>query len=424
MTEPRSANEPAPRRKKLLSFIFICIFQAANFISYNHVYSFLPLYNEERNISTAWTGGILAGNQLGFFFGPIFLGPILLSKFSTRVLLSATAICTGSCTMLFSLLDLVNKSGVFKALALLGRILIGFIGGCLNVFIFAALVAIYPERVGVVTAIGEAVLNGAVACAPFIGAILYSSGGFKPAFIVPGAIAFASAFPTIVIPNLRRESNEDEKDSVSAGKLWNLFDPWLLFPLWHLACSQILNVYHMPLLPLYAEEAFGADVVWSGTAQLVGSAAVCVSSPLLGMLIDRFGPYKMLLASCFSIPLVYICIGPLPLLSFISQSKAQLMISLAFLGIAIPMACIAALPVMFDVYRSKNQGDLPTWASNSLVSLYCAAYPLGLTIGSTVSGFIAPYASFGWSTGVLGLMLIAESLLCTGYCVRLMMQSR
>ena len=324
--------------------------------------------------------------------------------------------------MLFSLLDLVNNSEVFKALALLGRILIGFIGGCLNVFIFAALVAIYPDRVGVVTAIGEAVLNGAVACAPFVGAILYSSDGFKLAFIVPGAIAFASAFPTMAIPKLRRGSSED---TVSAGKLRTLLiDPWLLFPLWHLACSQILNVYHMPLLPLYAEAAFGADVVWSGTAQLVGSAAVCVSSPLLGMLIDRFGPYKMLLASCISIPLVYICIGPLPLLSFISPSKVQLMISLALLGIAIPMACIAALPVMFDVYRSKNKGDLPTWAANALVSLYCAAYPLGLTIGSTVSGFIAPYASFGWSTGVLGLMFIAESILCTGYCVRLIRQSR
>ena len=187
-----------------------------------------------------------------------------------------------------------------------------------------------------------------------------------------------------------------------------------------LAFGQILMTYHMPLLSVHAEHMFGADVVWSGTVQLVSSAVVCISSPLLGMLIDKFGPCKMLLASCVSVPVVYVCVGPLPLLSFLSPSRTQLFTSLAFLGLAVPMACVSALPVMFDVYRAKNHGDLPTWVPNFLVPLYCAAFPVGIFIGSTVSGFVAPYASFGWSTGMLGLIFIVESIVCTIYCFKVM----
>ena len=34
--------------------------------------------------------------------------------------------------------------------------------------------------------------------------------------------------------------------------------------------------------------------------------------------------------------------------------------------------------------------------------------------------FIEPYASFGWSTGSLGLIYIAQSLICIIYCINVM----
>ena len=54
---------------------------------------------------------------------------------------------------------------------------------------FAALVAIYPHRVATVTALAETVLNGALAVGPFVGGILYATGGFKLAFFVPGTLS-------------------------------------------------------------------------------------------------------------------------------------------------------------------------------------------------------------------------------------------
>ena len=418
-SEPTSTLDTA--RRKLITFVCICVFTTVIFLNFNLPYSFLPLYNEERNITTDWTGVILGSCSIGLIFGPIFLATFLLTKFTTPVVMSASASCLGVCTLLFALLDFVHNLTVFKLLAVLLRFLIGVLGGLINTTIFAALLAIYPDKVGVVTSIGEAVLNGGMACAPFVGAVLYSSSGFKLAFIVPGALVLVSAVLAFCFPNIRKNDHKETEEANLATKNWSTFlDPWLLFPLWHLAFAQILWSYHMPLLSVHSEHMFGAGVVWSGTVQLVSTAVLCISSPLIGMLVDKFGPCKMMLASCVSLPVVYVCVGPLPLLSFLSPSTTQLLTSIAFLGLAVPMACVSALPVMFDVYRAKNHGDLPTWVPNFLVPLYCAAFPVGIFIGSTVSGFVAPYASFGWSTGMLGLIFIVESIVCTIYCFKVM----
>ena len=408
----KPAPTPQSPRGKLISFISVCVFLTITFVNFNLPVAFLPFYSEERNISSGWTGLILGSTHLGLILGPVFLAGLLLTKFSTPVLMCACACCTGTFTLLFALLDFVPNLAVFKPLALLDRFLVGVFGGCLNVTVFATLVKIYPDNVGVVTAIGEAVLNTAVASSPFIGAILYAWSGFIVAFIVPGAIMVVSALPVLRVPDFHSVTDGDKDAS---GKMSSLMDPWLLFPLWHLASSQILMSYHMPLLPVYAEHTFDAGVVWSGAVLLTATAVVCVASPILGVLIDKFGPCKMMLASCVSLPVVYVCVGPLPLLP-LSPSRTQLILSLAFLGVSVPMACISALPITFDIYRARNNGNLPTWVTNSLIALYCAAYPVGLTIGSTVSGFIAPYASFAWSTGTLGLMYTVESAFCAVFC--------
>ena len=319
-------------------------------------------------------------------------------------------------------MDLVKEAEelAYTVISIISRFASGVFGGVMHIAIFAAYVAIYPEYVATVTSVGESVVNGAVAFGPFLGGVLYNASGFIVASLVPGVLIFLYAFPAFFLPNLNSKKRRAAEEVTS---LKTLLDPWVLFPLWHLASAQILISYHMPLLSPYVEEAFNAGVVWSGAALLVSTAVICISSPLLGFLIDKFGPVKMLLASSVLLPPVYALIGPNPLLSFIPASRAQIIIALALLGLAVPMACISALPVMFQVYTSRNGGNLPIIIINQLVSFYCASYPIGIFIGTMVSGFVAPYASFAWSTGSLSLIYIAQSILCIAYCVLISQQS-
>ena len=406
----------SPNKKRIL-FGAMCIFHIFTFVFFNLPYSYLPLYNEDRKISDYWTGLILGASSFGLMISCVFVAPIVISKFSTRIVLSGCFSGLATSVFLFAMLDLIKNSSAYEILAIIIRFIAGIFGGIINVAVFAAYVAIYPEYVATVTAIGEAVLNGAVAFGPFLGGVLYKASGFVLAAVVPGSLILISAVPAFFLPSLNSKKRRAVEESSS---LKTILDPWVLFPLWHLASSQILITYHMPLLSKYVEEAFNADVVWAGTALLVSTAVICLSSPFLGLLIDKFGPCTMMIASSVSLPLVYAFVGPLPLLSFVTPSRTQLLLSLAFLGLAVPMACISALPVMFQVYQSRNQGKLPILVINTLVSLYCASYPLGIFIGTIPSGFIEPYASFGWSTGTLGLIYIAQSLICIIYCINVM----
>ena len=405
----------SPIKKKIL-FVAMCIFHILTFVFFNLPYSYLPLYNEDRHVSTSITGLILGAASAGLCLACIVIAPITINKFSTRIVLSGSAICIGISIFLFSIVHYIKDMVVYETFSIIFRFASGIFGGIINVVIFAAYVAIYPEYVATVTAIGESVLNGAVAFGPFLGGLLYDASGFVAASVVPGAMIFACAIPAFFLPSLNSKKRRAGEEALSRK---SILDPWVLFPLWHLASAQILITYHMPLLSTYVLKEFNADVVWTGTALLVSTAVICISSPFLGLLIDKYGACMMMIASSVFLPIVYLFIGPIPVFSsFITPSRTQLIFALAFLGLAVPMACISAMPVMFEVYPLRNQGELPITIKNSLISLYCASYPIGIFIGTTASGFIEPYASFGWSTGSLALIYLAQSQLCITYCIK------
>ena len=408
----------SPTRKRIL-FVSMCIVMFEIVAIPSMPYSYLPLYDEDRDISSSWTGLILGAHLIGWTVCGLAIAPAAMEKFSTRMLLSGSFLCNGILILLYSTVDLVKNVTAYIILSIAIRLASGVFNSIIVATIFVANVALYPQYVGTVLAVGELVINGALAFAPFFGGVLFEARGFIFATVIPGVLTLICIIPVIFLPNLCRKTmvSDDEKFS------WkSILDPWVLFPLWHIASGQILLTYHIPLLSPHAEEAFHADVIWSGVALLIGKAPLVISSLLVGLLIDKFrvGPCEIMIASGLSLPVVYIFVGPLPLLSFVTPSKMQVILSLVFLGVAVPMSSIPAVPVMFQVYRSRNQGKLPAVVSNWLVSLYNAAFPLGVFIGLTVSGVIAPHASFGWSTGTLGLMYIAQSLLCVAYCVKVM----
>ena len=436
--------DPTTAIKKACLFVAVCLFLPLGLITITMPFSFQPFYNEARDISPMWTGVILSSASFGTIVGQM-VPPFLMSRFRTSHVLSGNAFCYGIVIASFAITDLVDDKTVFTLLSVAIRSVLGILGGSMNTIVFVILLSIYPNSVGVSTAIAETVLNASTASAPFIGALLYSHIGYKGAAIAPATVVFLSGIPAMFIPvNLQHENtnedaitvrNEEEPLEWSAKKekiplesseeatdddkktCTSLWTPMLLFPIWHLVTAQVLMTYHMPIIPLYAETTFGADVVWSGTALMTDTAVLCAVSPIIGVLVDKYCPYKMFVASAVCLPLAYIFIGPLPLLTFISPSKVQLVIALGFLGLAVPMACIPVLAILFDQYRRKNQGELPQHVINSLISFYAGAFGAGTAMGSIVSGFIAPYASFGWSTGALGLLYMVESVACVIYCL-------
>ena len=434
--------------KKIVMFSFFCLFLALIVMDQSQSNAFLPLYNEAKSISMSYTGVTLGSLDLGVALSSMLIAPILLARLSTGTLLTVTAFCLGLITILGSLLDFLGNVLAYKISALLVYFNIGLINGVSYATMMSALVAIYPNNVATSTGIAESIAQAAYAGGPLLGAALYAFGGFEVSFVLLGSLFLVSTIPGFFVPNLTgggeiqsqmytevenaddimimKKADKDEDTSEGDPKWSTLVDARLLFPIWHFTVSQILASFHIPLISLHAEKNLDSGVVWAGTALMLTAAMMCLSSPVLGILTDKYGPWKMMIASSIAFPLVYICVGPLPLLATlkITTSKTQLMLALSFLGIAIPMANLPAIPAMLSIYSSKYQGEVPKWANNALVSLYVSFYSVGLAIGLTLSGFVAPHVSFGWSTGTLGLLYILQSCACIFFCVNEMKISR
>ncbi|XP_063688924.1 MFS-type transporter SLC18B1-like [Bolinopsis microptera] len=406
-------------RKVVLFGIITCVLFFA-FVFYSLPAAFLPLYDQSHDVSSTWTGVLIGAGPLSYVF-VCPLSALLLNTFSNKKLYIVPTASLGIVTMLFSLLDFVPSADIFVGFGFLLRIVQGICGGIISVTSFAALVAIYPDRVATVTALAETVLNGALAVGPFLGSVLYATGGFQLAFFVPGLLILLSVLPECFVPQLTTSSK-----ATTWRSLKTLLDPGILFAAWHCSACQILLNYHIPILSPYVERVFGESVVWAGTALMINSGSICLSAPFLGFLIDRYNPYIFLVISSIFLPICYMFIGPLPLLSFIEPSKGQLLTTLMCLGFFVPMGCTPVLLVMFDIYKTKSGGDLPQSVQNVIVSLYCASFPIGSFLGATISGIVAEKYIFEWSTGILALVFIAESLACLVFCwgVHLMKKNR
>lgn len=415
-TKAPQSNKQTSFLEKPLKLMLVSSVLFISSLSFEFPIAFLPLYNRIRDIDPIWNGIFIGGSCLGVLLACL-VTPSLMSTYPTRPLLTATAVALGITTMLFALMDNLFEPIFYQLVGTFSRSLSGALAGILEVISFAGLVSVYPDNVGTTTAIGEAVLNGALAFGPFLGSILYHYGGLKKVFVIMGAIFSVSGIPAAFCPILSNAKADDEEEKGAAVKSssCSVWDPWILFPFVHLTAIQVLNTFHYPIIAIYVADFLGEDVVWTGSALLLNDVFICLSSPLWGILIDKYNPYTALVASSILMPISYMLLGPLPLLSFIAPSKTQLLVALSIMGCIVPMGCIPAIPVAFDVYRNKN-GNLPQWASNALVSLYCSSFPLGGFIGSTLAGFMDKNLSFRWSTGIISLVFLVHSLICCIYC--------
>ena len=138
VTAPESSLDSlSPNRKRIL-FICLCIIQFVILVCPHMAFSYLPLYNEDRNISTSWTGIILGFLSVGWCLSCVALAPTAIGKLSTRMLLSGSLVCNGILVLLYSILDLVENATVYIILSMTFRLATGVFYGTITATIFAA----------------------------------------------------------------------------------------------------------------------------------------------------------------------------------------------------------------------------------------------------------------------------------------------
>jgi len=266
----------------------------------------------------------------------------------------------------------------------------------------------------------ETSLNLAVAVAPYLGGVLYQAGGYYLSFVVT-----ATAILGVLLAALPGVQNVNTRRDAEGGNLKHVLSQFLvIFPAWHSAACMILFNFYIPILSPYVQAAFNEGAAFAGFALLINTAGICLAAPLLGHLMDKLNPYAFFLASGFLLPATYIFLGPAPFLQgLIAPSKAQLCGVLAVIGVMVPTGCYPALLIMYDVYKVRF-GEMPQAAQNYITSIYCASFPLGGFIGSAISGIIAEYYSFAFSTMVIAFIFLVETVFVCVFCLLVWREKR
>ncbi|KAL5250799.1 hypothetical protein ACHWQZ_G016516 [Mnemiopsis leidyi] len=413
LSEGTSLSEQEPSSsQKLCTFVLINLSLFVSYALYTLPGAFLPVYNLDRGIGSACTGLILACVPLCY----IIVCPIagkLLDKYSAKTMLLISTGMLAVVTFLSAALGHVTSNTWFIILIVLLRLIQGANGGVIDVIAFAITAKIYPNNIALTTSIIETSLNLAVAFSPFLGGVFYEAGGFYLSFVVT-----ACAVTVVLIGTVFGVTNVDTKRDSAGGNLFSVLkEVTIWFPAWHSAACMILFNFYIPILSPYVQAQFGAGPTFAGFALLINTAGICITAPFLGHAMDKFNPYFFMAASAFLLPMAYWFLGPAPFLAgAITASKCQLVVTLAVIGVLVPLGCYPGLLIMFDLYKVKF-GKMPQAVKNYITAIYCASFPLGGCIGSAMSGVIAEKLSFSFSTTYISLAFLLQTVLVIWWCV-------
>lgn len=179
--------------------------------------------------------------------------------------------------------------------------------------------------------------------------------------------------------------------TVELPKLKRTADP----PVWTVALAGIcafLNLYAtQPILPVLAR-AFRVDKAGVSLTVLASTLGVAIAAPFMGMLADRVGRRRMIVASALAL-------GVTSVLAATSGSLAQLVAWRFLQGVFTPGVFAITVTYINDEWRAHMAG--------SAMALYVSGTVIGGFCGRVTAGFLTEHGDWRRAFVVLGLADLA-----------------
>src|SRR5689334_10372149 len=151
------------------------------------------------------------------------------------------------------------------------------------------------------------------------------------------------------------------------------------------ACAFLTLYATQPILPLLARE-FHVDKAGVSLTVLASTIGVALAAPWMGILADRFGRRRMILASALAL-------GATSLAGSTSANLAQLVFWRFVQGVFTPGVFSVTVAYINEEWTARRAG--------SAMAAYVSGTVLGGFFGRLTSGFVTDHA--GWRVGLLAL---------------------
>jgi len=372
-----------------------------------------------RNLAVLWFGELIAISGFSVFmpFLPYYVQELGITDlkqvvFWSGLLTTAQAVTMATIAPVWgSLADRYGRKIMVARAMFGGAVIIAMMGLVRNVYALAVLRAIQglltgtvpaattlvasstpPERRG--SAIGllqmAIYLGGSVG--PLIGGLIADSMGYRPTFWVTGALLLTAG---ILVATLVREEfvppeqTTDRKRPPLLEGLAIVLSTRALMVVCGIRVLMRMAVRVVgPVLPLFVQEMVGPEAKvasLTGTISGLGSATSAIGAVLLGRLVDRIGPRRILLV-CGSIACV------LYALQAWTQTPLQLLVLRTLSGVAMG-GILTSVSALQASLAPKGRYGAVYGIDTSMVAAANAISPM---IGAALT------ATFGLSSAFLG----------------------
>ena len=246
-----------------------------------------------------------------------------------------------------------------------------------------------------------AVFSGASA-GPLLGGILADQLGYRPTFVVAGALLFISAIivATQVREQFERPTTTRQITAADAPATLSalLLGSAMLAMLSVLFVLRVASSAIQPIMPLYVERLAGSGgsvATLAGLTLGVAGLTSAIASVTLGRLADRIGQRPVLIVSALCVGLLYL---PLAL----AQTTTQLIVLQGLFGVAAGGVLPSANAIVANLTPAQRRGAVYGFAA--------AATSFGGFIGPLGGSSLAALVDIRWVFIVNGLLMLAIGL--------------
>uniref|UniRef100_A0A6Q2ZQC6 Major facilitator superfamily (MFS) profile domain-containing protein n=1 Tax=Esox lucius TaxID=8010 RepID=A0A6Q2ZQC6_ESOLU len=380
-------------RYQILTLISMASVNFSSMICYSILGPFFPSEALKKGASQTVVGLIFGCYALCNLVGSLVLGKYIV-QIGAKFMLVSGLFVSSVCTILFGLLDRVPEGAPFISLCFIIRSVdaVGFSAAMTSTFAVSA--KVFPNNIATVLGSLEIFTGLGLILGPPIGGWLYQSFGYEVPFLALGCFLFLMVpFNIYVLPTA-----DPTKDS-----FFRLFTHLKIV----LICFAIFTLssglgFLDATLSIYALDKFKLTSGYVGLLLLGLSLPYCLSSPLLGIISDRFPsirPWLMVIGG-LSTATGFFFLGPMPILQ-IERQLWLLVLMLTVIGFSLSMTIIPTFPEILNcAYEYGFEDGLSTLG---LVSgLFGAVWSIGMFCGPTLGGFITQQLSFEWAASVQG----------------------
>ncbi|XP_028037700.1 MFS-type transporter SLC18B1-like [Bombyx mandarina] len=381
-------------KRQWLTIVVIGIADFCNAICVALQAPFYPKEAEKKGC-TATEYGLVFGvfELVVFIVSPIYGAH--LNRIGPKLLFNTGILTTGTCAILFGLLDRVEGHVPFITLSFVIRIVEAMGNAAFLTASFAIIAKEFPNNVATMFASIETFFGLGLIVGPTLGGALYGLGGYSLPFAVLGSALFCAA----VMSCFALPAYHDDEDLKPTGPtIFTLLriPGVLLSAISIISTSMSIGFLQATLEPHLRQFEFSPVIL--GLMFVINGGVYAASAPVWGWICDRPGmkPKYVTIIGCACVAIGFLLIGPAPFFDMPTILWVTVM-GLVFHGLGIGSQLVASFS---DALNTSIASGLPNSIETyGLVSgMWTSVFALGAFIGPTVSGLLYDSIKFRGST--------------------------